>query len=83
MEPRRESPTATELRDFLADRDAPCPSCTYNLRGLSGPACPECGRALVLEELLPKEPSAKAQGDNDWIAVVIEAVLYCLMFWDG
>jgi len=37
-----------ELADFLADRDEPCPSCGYNLRGLKRPACPECGAGLTL-----------------------------------
>lgn len=36
------------LRSFLAERDAPCPSCGYNLRGLTGSFCPECDQALVL-----------------------------------
>jgi hypothetical protein len=36
------------LRTFLADRDAPCPSCAYNLRGLAFDRCPECNRELVL-----------------------------------
>jgi hypothetical protein len=36
------------LRDFLAANDAPCPSCGYNLRGLSGASCPECNELLVL-----------------------------------
>ncbi|MBL8990783.1 MAG: hypothetical protein JNJ48_04290 [Phycisphaerae bacterium] len=36
------------LRSFLAERDAPCPSCGYNLRGLTGSRCPECDQALEL-----------------------------------
>lgn len=36
------------LRSFIATRDAPCPACGYNLRGLTGNRCPECGRRLVL-----------------------------------
>ncbi|MFN0133636.1 MAG: hypothetical protein ACKVW3_14050 [Phycisphaerales bacterium] len=36
------------LRDFLADRDAPCPACDYNLRGLKADRCPECDRVLEL-----------------------------------
>lgn len=37
------------LRAFLAERDAACPSCGYNLRGLPSPACPECNQALRLQ----------------------------------
>lgn len=34
------------LREVLSDRDVPCPVCRYNLRGLIGGACPECGAQL-------------------------------------
>ncbi len=37
------------LRDFLAARDSPCPSCGYNLRGLASDRCPECNEALALQ----------------------------------
>ena len=36
------------LQTFLADRDVPCPQCSYNLRDLHGSRCPECGEDLVL-----------------------------------
>ena len=36
------------LTKFVASRDTPCPVCGYNLRGLQGNRCPECGRRLVL-----------------------------------
>jgi hypothetical protein len=36
------------LRDFLAQRDIACPVCSYNLRGLSRPVCPECSAPLHL-----------------------------------
>lgn len=36
------------LREFLADRDIECPGCSYNLRGLTGRTCPECGQGLVV-----------------------------------
>lgn len=36
------------LAEFLADQDAPCPSCGYNLRGLRTDQCPECRQSLKL-----------------------------------
>lgn len=36
------------LRDYLAERDIACPGCGYNLRGLPGDACPECGKPVEL-----------------------------------
>lgn len=36
------------LPEYLADRDEPCPSCGYNLRGLSGNRCPECALEVCL-----------------------------------
>lgn len=36
------------LRAYLADRDAPCPRCGYNLRAAAGDRCTECGLAIVL-----------------------------------
>lgn len=37
---------AEMLKTFLAERDLPCPSCTYNLRGLRNNVCPECHQSL-------------------------------------
>jgi hypothetical protein len=36
------------LTEYLAARDVGCPGCGYNLRGLTGRACPECAQALRL-----------------------------------
>jgi hypothetical protein len=36
------------LGTFLAERDAPCPRCGYNLRGVESAQCPECGEPLKL-----------------------------------
>jgi uncharacterized paraquat-inducible protein A len=43
-----ETADAEALSAFLRDRDIPCPLCRYNLRHLSSPRCPECGRELEL-----------------------------------
>lgn len=40
---------AAALIGLVSDRDAPCPVCDYNLRGIVEPRCPECGSALRLE----------------------------------
>lgn len=36
------------LRAFLADNDAPCPVCGYNLRGVTLGLCPECQSPIEL-----------------------------------
>jgi hypothetical protein len=36
------------LLAYLSNRDVGCPLCEYNLRGLTSPRCPECGRELKL-----------------------------------
>ncbi|MEM9882485.1 MAG: hypothetical protein AAF800_06190 [Planctomycetota bacterium] len=46
-EPSRQDDAAA-LRGFVAERDVGCPSCDYNLRGLTGNVCPECGVGLRL-----------------------------------
>lgn len=34
---------ADSFAEFVAERDIECPGCGYNLRGLKGRRCPECG----------------------------------------
>lgn len=36
------------MRELLVVSDECCPSCTHQLRQLTGTACPECGELLVL-----------------------------------
>jgi len=36
----------------VSDTDVPCPKCSYNLRGLSVPRCPECGSRFEWDDLL-------------------------------
>ena len=60
--------TDTEaLVEFLRHRDAWCPACRYNLRGLTSPRCPECGRELRLS-VGAIEPFLRA-----WITLVVAA----------
>ncbi len=35
-----------EIRRVLSERDAYCPKCKYNLSGIQGPRCPECGKNI-------------------------------------
>jgi hypothetical protein len=45
-------PPAERLARYLIDRDVACVGCGYNLRGVRDVRCPECGRALAMEELM-------------------------------
>jgi hypothetical protein len=42
-------PDVPLLQQFLGERDVECPLCAYNLRGLTGSRCPECGEELRLQ----------------------------------
>lgn len=46
MDPVRSSSRSRRITEDLARRDAPCPGCGYNLRGVRVPRCPECGREI-------------------------------------
>ena len=56
--------TAQERADRLGrgdGRDAVvCPNCGYNLTGLSGTRCPECGKQYTINELLAEQPRRAA-----------------------
>src|ERR1044071_7129464 len=53
------------LHEYLAERDAPCPGCGYNLRGLSADTCPECGVPLHLSVAM----------NESWIGRLLSAVV--------
>ena len=69
------------LVDWLAHRDTPCPACGYNLRGLVGPTCPECGRGLRLGVSLSEQVLGA------WIATLVALLLpagfglYLMVVW--
>ncbi len=48
VEPQVAAPDESGLIGWLAEHEAPCPSCGYSLRGLTTPACPECAAPLRL-----------------------------------
>ncbi len=50
------------LREYLATRDVPCPSCGYNLRGVPASTCPECAMPLDLE--IVKEGTVQQQAER-------------------
>ena len=54
------SETARERAERLnaSGRDGVvCPTCGYNLTGLTEPRCPECGSQFTLDQLLASQPS--------------------------
>jgi uncharacterized paraquat-inducible protein A len=58
--------TAAERAARLAGSSASnvaCPSCGYNLTGLSESRCPECGSKFTLNELFASQPNAKSEMD--------------------
>jgi hypothetical protein len=57
----RETPRERAERLSRAGADAlVCPTCGYNLTGLSESRCPECGAQFTLNELLAGQPSRAA-----------------------
>jgi hypothetical protein len=60
---------ASELAQWLADRDVPCPLCRYNLRGLASNRCPECGRELRLGVSVV-EPFSRV-----WVSLLVALLL--------
>lgn len=70
------------LASYLAHRDAPCPSCGYNLRGSTAPACPECGRELKLTLETRRYPD-RARRNTVLFAAIVLAWSSVYALWDG
>jgi DNA-directed RNA polymerase subunit RPC12/RpoP len=65
------------LIGYLKTRDVKCPLCGYNLRGLTSPRCPECGKELQLTVgLVEPRQGAWVMG---MIALSIAAGFGCLV----
>ncbi|MFO0830419.1 MAG: hypothetical protein U0637_01120 [Phycisphaerales bacterium] len=46
--PEQTPQSSPDLRSYLASRDVPCARCGYNLKGLTGDRCTECGARVEL-----------------------------------
>jgi len=58
----RETPAETAERLSPAATQAiVCPTCGYNLTGLSEPRCPECGTKFTINELIASQPSRNVE----------------------
>lgn len=70
---------AKALCEHLKAHDHPCPSCGYNLRGISSDVCPECGLRLlessVIDVLYPPRRS-HAETDLSFLFGLTVAIVY-------
>lgn len=60
------------LRAYLAGRDVSCSGCGYNLRALSGDACPECSSPVSLS-VQADEPFRKWRRALFWSCAALAA----------
>ena len=56
----RETPGERRARLDQSKQALLCPTCGYNLTGLTSTRCPECGATFTLEQLLLNQPSRAA-----------------------
>ena len=45
--PKLDRAFLNELRRIITERQCSCPRCGYNLSGVPGPRCPECGKNVT------------------------------------
>ncbi len=57
----------THLQALLKDRDCACPACGYNLRGLTGDTCPECGKTIDPSAILGRRDRV----DYAWLIMLL------------
>lgn len=58
----RETPAERTERLRASGRDAVvCPTCGYNLTGLTATRCPECGSQFTLDELMAAQPGREGE----------------------
>jgi hypothetical protein len=69
------------LREYLVDRDVPCPACNYNLRGLQTTACPECAQPLVLRVALAEPHMGRFLAAVIGLAVGFGFQSLLLIYW--
>ena len=67
------------LRQFLADNNAACPGCGYNLRGVTSQICPECGTELRID-LAGRRP-APLLTRLTWVAITLTCLHTATVIW--
>ena len=65
-DPDIDSPSAIDDPDFNTDEGLVCPSCEYNLTGLSGNQCPECGAIIDWAQVCAARQKDEDGPGTDW-----------------
>jgi predicted amidophosphoribosyltransferase len=83
-----------ELRRIINEREAHCPRCKYDLLGIPGPRCPECGKnvreVLRVADVTPwRSPHVRRRMIAAWlfgrlaiVATVVAAGLVAGLVWN-
>lgn len=67
------------LREYLTERDVACPSCAYNLRGLTVDRCPECNEFLVLRVSMAEPKLGAWLGTLSGLLACCGGALICVL----